>query len=114
MENKLTKKELKQRLSEWFYYWQSQVESRDFRAYNQLNDIVEEHFHLKSLNLEEAERWVKADIEKLRAQQKPRVSREKFNTICDAMRCADILTPDSTYGDVARFVLEWANIEIEK
>ena len=75
-----------------------------YKAYDQLGEIVREHF--AGLTLKE---WIEKNI-----QQKPRVSREKFNTICDAMRCADILTPDSTYGDVARFVLEWANIEIDK
>ena len=49
----------------------------------------------------------------------PTVTEEEFENICDNMRCADILwdgdkqRAQSTYGDVARFVLEQAGVEVE-
>lgn len=49
----------------------------------------------------------------------PTVTEEEFENICDNMRCADILwdgdkqRAQSTYGDVARFVLEQVGVEVE-
>ena len=49
----------------------------------------------------------------------PTVTEEEFENICDNMRCADILwdgdkqRAQSTYGDVARFVLEQVGLEVE-
>ena len=53
-------------------------------------------------------------VKHLLQRQPKRVSREEFEKVCDSMRCADILSKDSTYGDVARFVLLEIGVEVEE
>jgi len=41
------------------------------------------------------------------------LDKKQFEKLCDAMRCADILTPESTYGDIAMFIISWLDNNVE-
>ena len=75
---KLGEKELKKRLSEWFLYWQSQVESRDQQAYNQLREIIEWSFDpgvAQIVNdLKKTEDWDMTEAFEEPLKQKPAVA----------------------------------------
>lgn len=100
----LTEMEEKE-LLEWIgIKWENNYCPRDRQAYNQLREIVKEHFHLKSMNLEEAQRWVEKDIQKMREQQKVKVSRDKLSQILK--ESMEIMQDTDGWQDAVNYAIE--------
>jgi len=106
-DKKLTQETLLEILKKQFAFQHHRIgDLTRYKAHTQIKEIVEWYFRLNDMKLSDYEKG------KIDTQQKSSVTRRKFERICDHMRCADILTPDSTYGDVARFVLNELGIEV--
>ena len=87
-EEKLTKEELLEQMERCWHLYSLPEAKKNQQAYTQLKEIVEEHFYIKSMNLEEAQRWVEKDIQKMREQQK-KVSREWIEDFVDDLATSE-------------------------